>query len=485
MLIRALIAIRSAERQRRMRDLLGGPGVLLSLLRREEDLWERVGSEPFDLVLAAREILPEPVGETVRAIRGLPSSPDLVVVAAGEDPEDRARVLGEGGLAVINPDLQDEPLREWLATIVERRREESRFRFQPAADEHRLGDFVSSSPIMKELLAVARRVATSETTLLVLGETGVGKEWLARGIHAEGPRATGPFVAVNCGAIPEGLLESELFGHRQGAFTGATSDRRGHFELAHGGTLFLDEIGETPSHVQVKLLRVLQERTIQPVGSERAIPVDVRVMAATNRDPAEEMVHGRLRRDLYYRLGVVTLSVPPLRDRPEDVPDLVENYFEIFRARLSRSVYGIDRAAMEALIAYDWPGNVRELINVMERAVLLCAREEITCADLPPAIAGHSAFVVAAHGAAGNGAQSLPPELLARPLRDARREAVARFERSYLSALLEQTGGRIADTARRAGISPRALFDRMRRLGLRKEDFKEAPVPPPPRGSRP
>jgi DNA-binding NtrC family response regulator len=411
-------------------------------------------------------------------VRGLPSGPDLVVLTAGEDPADRAHILAEGGLAVVNLDLQDEPVREWLATIVARRRQESRFRLRTPEDEHRLGDFVSSSPTMKELLAVARRVAASETTLLVLGETGVGKEWLARGIHSEGPRAAGPFVAVNCGAIPEGLLESELFGHRQGAFTGATSDRRGHFELAHGGTLFLDEIGETPSHVQVKLLRVLQERIIQPIGSERTIPVDVRVMAATNRDPSEEMAQGRLRRDLYYRLGVVTLSVPPLRDRPEDIPDLVENYFEIFRARLGRSVYGIDRAAMDALIAYDWPGNVRELINVMERAVLLCSREEITLADLPPAIAGLPAFVGEPPGAAGGATAALPGDLLARPLREARREAIARFERSYLSALLDQTGGRIADTARRAGISPRALFDRMQRLGLRKEDFKEAPAAP-------
>ena len=448
--------------------------MLLSQLRRNEDFWERIGSEPFDLVLATRDILPDPLAETVRAVRGLPSAPDLVVLADGDDADERARVLTEGALAVINLGLQDEPLREWLATLVARRREESRMRTHAPEGDHRLGDFASSSPAMKDLLSVARRVATSETTLLILGETGVGKEWLARGIHAEGERARGPFVAVNCGAIPDGLLESELFGHRQGAFTGAISDRRGHFELAHGGTLFLDEIGETPGHVQVKLLRVLQERIIQPIGSEQTISVDVRVMAATNRDPAEEMTEGRLRRDLYYRLGVVTLQVPPLRERPEDIPGLVETYFEIFRARLGRSVYGIDRTAMDALIAYDWPGNVRELINVMERAVLLCTREELGCADLPPAIAGLRAFGGQAAAGGDNGAAAFPPDLLARPLRDARREAIAHFERGYLSALLEQTSGRIADTARRAGISPRALFDRMQRLGLRKEDFKES-----------
>jgi DNA-binding NtrC family response regulator len=331
---------------------------------------------------------------------------------------------------------------------------------------------------MRELLSTSRRVAESDTTLLILGETGVGKEWLARGIHAEGPRSAAAFLAVNCGAIPEGLLESELFGHVKGSFTGATSDRRGHFELAHGGTLFLDEIGEMSSQVQVKLLRVLQEKTIQPVGGERQIAVDVRVMAATNRDPNEEMEAGRMRRDLYYRLGVVTLSVPPLRERREDIADLVENYFEIYRVRLGRAVYGIHRSAMAALVAHDWPGNVRELINVMERAVLLSTQEEITVADLPAPIAdGMSSPVSGAPGVATAGAVALDEAWLKKPLREARREAATAFERQYLTALLTETGGRIADTASRAGVSPRALFERMKQLGLRKEDFRPSRSP--------
>ncbi|NNE44272.1 MAG: sigma-54-dependent Fis family transcriptional regulator, partial [Gemmatimonadetes bacterium] len=308
-----------------------------------------------------------------------------------------------------------------------------------------------------------RRVAAADTTLLILGETGVGKEWLARAIHGEGPRAAGPFVAINCGAIPEGLLESELFGHKAGSFTGAVQDRRGHFETAHGGTLFLDEVGETPRQVQVRLLRVLQERVIQAVGSEREIPVDVRVMAATNRDPEDEIRSGALRQDLYYRLGVVSLTLPPLRDRREDIPALVENYFDIYRARLGRNVLGIDRGAMDALVAHSWPGNVRELINVMERAVLLCNGEEITRADLPEAVTGDHPGVTRSVGAS---------DLFTKPLREARREAAAAFERDYLIHHLEACGGRIAETARRAGVTPRALFDRMQQLGLRKEDFR-------------
>jgi DNA-binding NtrC family response regulator len=478
MLVRTLLAIDSPRELKRIRTLLGGPGVLLSTVGKKTALWEGAGSEPFDLLVTVRGALSEPAGETLRAIRDLPYSPDVIVVSSQENAEERAELLAAGCLAVVNLELDDDTLRESLASLVERRRENSRLRLLSRPDDQRLGDFVSSSPSMSQLLSIARRVAASDTTLLILGETGVGKEWVARGIHAEGPRSGGAFLAINCGAIPEGLLESELFGHKEGAFTGATSDRRGHFELAHGGTLFLDEIGEMSSQVQVKLLRALQEKTIQPVGSERLIPVDVRVMAATNRDPVEEMEAGRLRRDLYYRLGVVTLVVPPLRERREDIPDLVANYFEIYRVRLGRAVYGIDRNAMEALVEHDWPGNVRELINVMERAVLLCTQEEITLADLPPSIAGvRPSPIAGSSGLAESSDVPLDESWLRLPLPEARREAAAAFERRYLSALLELTGGQIGETARQAGVSPRALFERMKQLGLRKEDFKRVRPP--------
>jgi DNA-binding NtrC family response regulator len=477
MLVRALLALDSPRDLQRVRSLLGGPGVLLASLGKSP-LGERAGSEPFDLLVIGSGTLPDPIAESLRAFRDLPSSPDVVVVSRREDPETRAELTAAGCLGVLGLELDDETLRDSLAAIVERRREESRLRLRSKPDDQRLGDFVSSSPSMKQLLSIARRVATSDTTLLILGETGVGKEWLARGIHAEGPRSGKPFLALNCGAIPEGLLESELFGHKEGAFTGATGDRRGHFELAHGGTLFLDEIAEMPAPVQVKLLRVLQEKTIQPVGSERLIEIDVRVMAATNRDPQEEMEAGRLRRDLYYRLGVVTLSVPPLRERREDIPDLVSNYFEIYRVRLGRPLYGIDRRAMTALVEYDWPGNVRELINVMERAVLLGTYEEVTLDDLPVVISGRrSAPGLALAGPGGAGDATLDEAWLEKPLREARREAVNVFERQYLSAWLTRTGGRIGETASRVGVTPRALFERMKQLGLHKEDYRASSRP--------
>ena len=238
----------------------------------------------------------------------------------------------------------------------------------PAESLESLG---TKSRAMQELVRMARRVAAADSTVFLLGETGSGKERLARAIHAASPRREAPFVAVNCAALPESLLESELFGHERGAFTGATRSRRGHFELAHGGTLFLDEIAEMAPPLQGKLLRTLQERRIQRLGSERSLAVDVRILTATSRDVAAEMERDAFRRDLYYRLAVVTLTVPPLRERLEDLPDLVENILETLGRRLGRVGVAVSGGAMAALAGYRWPGNVRELRNAIERAVLL------------------------------------------------------------------------------------------------------------------
>ncbi|MHC4470636.1 MAG: sigma-54 interaction domain-containing protein, partial [Planctomycetota bacterium] len=313
----------------------------------------------------------------------------------------------------------------------------------------------------------------TDASLLVLGETGVGKERLARAIHAEGRRSEGPFVPVNCGALPEGLFESELFGHEEGAFTGATRTRRGWFELAHGGTLFLDEIGEIPLHLQVKLLRALQEHEFQPVGSERTIRADVRVMAASNRDLEAAVEEGPFRRDLYYRLSVVTLTLPSLRDRREDIPALAESYVEHFNEIIGRDVEGISNAAMDALTAYSWPGNVRELMNVVERAVLLCRDARIGLGDLPEAISGRVAAALPA--AAGSTAAPIDPASegwVGRPWSEVRAEALSRVERAYLDALLASVNGRVGVAAERAGLSPRALYDKMRAHDLKKENYR-------------
>ena len=334
-----------------------------------------------------------------------------------------------------------------------------------------LGELSSRNPSMEKIFKIARRVAAADTPLLILGETGVGKEWLARAIHEDGPRREGPFVALNCGAVPESLLESELFGHVKGAFTGAVRDRRGYFELAHHGTLFLDEIAELPVHLQVKLLRVLQDHRIQRVGGEEEIQIDVRILAATHRDLPQAMAEEVFRSDLYYRLAVVTLVLPSLRERGEDIPSLVERYLGELTNKLGRSdVRGVSAEVLDAFLRYAWPGNIRELINVLERAVLLADGEEIVLGDLPDEITGRRP---AAGVAAPPEARNIFAAWLDRPLEEGRHEVLAAFERAYLVHCLGAVGGRIGEAAERAGIDPRTLYSKMKGHGLKKETFKK------------
>ena len=233
-------------------------------------------------------------------------------------------------------------------------------------------EIVGTSAPLRQVMALVGKVATTDSTVLITGETGTGKELIARAIHKRSPRAARPFVSVNCGAIPSALVASELFGHEKGAFTGAVQRRQGRFELAEGGTIFLDEAGELPQETQVALLRVLQERTFERVGGTKPIPVDVRVVAATNRDLDKAIADGSFRRDLYYRLSVFPIQVPPLRERAEDIPLLVEYLVRRYAANMGKTITSINRRTKDLLVAYDWPGNIRELQNVIQRAIILC-----------------------------------------------------------------------------------------------------------------
>lgn len=318
---------------------------------------------------------------------------------------------------------------------------------------------------MRGVLELSRQVASTDTSLLITGETGAGKEWLARGIHKAGPRADGPFVAVHCGALPEPLFESEVFGHVKGAFTGASSERRGCFQLADGGTLLLDEIGDVPPTLQSKLLRALQENHVQPVGSDRQVPVDVRIIAATNQDLTKAMTERRFRPDLYYRLGVVSLHMPALRERREDIARIVVGELYRFAREFGRPVEAVSSDALALLEANDWPGNVRELVNVVERAVLVCRGSVLNVEDLPPEIrVGVESTLV-----------SRTPLHL--PFATARDRVVREFEIAYLTGLLERCGGRLGAAAERAGIAPRTLYNKMLEHGLRKEDFRGGGLP--------
>jgi DNA-binding NtrC family response regulator len=391
------------------------------------------------------------------------------------DEEADGELLARGALSVLIQEFSDDSLQGTLSALRESLRQQAATHIARAGsgEDPSFEDFEARSGTMRAFLAIVRRVIKSDSSLLVAGETGVGKEWLARAIHAQGPRARFPFVAVHCAGLPETLLESELFGHEEGAFTGAVRARRGMFELAHGGTIFLDEIGDMPLSMQVKFLRVLQDHRIQRLGSERSVSVDVRVIAASHQDLPFLVSRDLFRRDLYYRLAVVTLTVPPLRERREDIPGLVFSNLAQFSRRLSSGGLEISPAALSLLEHYDWPGNVRELINVLERAVLLASGPSIEVQDLPADLA-RGALPAPVRLQATPEAPVKSPEWLSQTLPVLRAAAIEELERSYLRGQLEATGGKIGATARRAGIEPRSLYAKMKRYGLDKRDFRRA-----------
>ncbi len=341
--------------------------------------------------------------------------------------------------------------REELREEVGRLREEVRA-------ERRFGGIVARSPAMLRALEIARKVAAHRSSVLLTGDTGTGKELLARLIHDESERAGGPFIPVNCGAIPETLLESEFFGYRRGAFTGADRDREGLFEAATGGSLFLDEVGELPSSLQVKLLRVLEEGEVRRLGGTDSTSVDVRVVAATNRDLMAAMNNGRFREDLYYRLAVVTIPLPSLRERAEEVPVLANRFLENQAASSGTKAEGFEPGAMEALVRYRWPGNVRELRNVVERAAMLAEGPQIRVEDLPDRVRDGEEV--------GSGADSglMSEGPLDGELSVKRRGA--ELERKLIAAALERTGGHRGRAAELLELSDRALRYKIRDYGL-------------------
>jgi len=476
-LIRVTLAVDDSALRQRLRRRLARPDILVEIPRARKNLWERIVLEPADVVIISRSLLPDLLKDKMMQLQNHPDVPAVVVLSNSTYPEEHARLLAEGCDTLLSAGSAVEDVRDVIEALLEKRRRLTQKGFfvpQPLA-EPRLADFVSESPGTAAFMNLVPRVVGSDATVLIEGETGVGKERLARAIHAEGPRSQGRFVALNCGALPEGLLESELFGHVRGAFTGATAARRGWFEIAHRGTLFLDEVGEIPLHVQVKLLRVLQDQQIQPIGSEKSFGVDVRVIAASNRPLEAEVEAGRFRRDLYHRLSVVTITVPPLRERAEDIPVLVERQIQHFARETGRHVKRVAEQAMRALCRYPWPGNVREMNNVIERAILLCDNSEITLDDLPESIARTAASSPGV-GEAPDSAPGirLPEQWLAKPLREVQAAFLSDLERQYVEGLLRATGGRVGEAAKRAGIHPRSLYEKMKQFGLHKGDFRRA-----------
>ncbi len=320
------------------------------------------------------------------------------------------------------------------------------------------GRLVAGAPAMLEITRQLELVAPTDATVLVAGESGTGKELVARTVHEHSPRRRGPFVALNCAAIPETLLESEIFGHEKGAFTGAAARRQGCFELADGGTLFLDEVAEMQPAIQVKFLRVLQEGRFRRVGGNAELTVDVRIVAATNRDPAKAVQEGALREDLYYRLNVFTISLPPLRERIEDLGELIATFLPEFNERHQRAIRGVDESALALLRAYGWPGNVRELRNVIERAVIMCPGDLVGVEHLPaPPAAGSAA------GPSALSAVSAVPEPSESDLRLAVGTTVDEAERQLILRTLQHTGNNKTRAAEILGISLKTLHNKLHR----------------------
>jgi two-component system NtrC family response regulator len=397
----------------------------------------------LDLGLPPRAQKAEEGFAALTAILAADPAAKVVVITARAERDYALKAVALGAYDYFLKPVQIEELKVVLRRAVKMRdlQQEQRTR-QRRVDEAGFEGMLGTSPQIQEVFAAIRKVAPSDAAVLITGESGTGKELVARAIHRSSERAEGPFVAINCGAIPENLLESELFGHEKGSFTGAHAQRKGRIECADGGTLFLDEIGELPASLQVKLLRFLQERRIERVGGRQEIAVDVRVISATNVDLAQATQEGRFREDLYYRIGVVVVNVPPLRERRGDIPLLAKAMLGRFGAQNRRPVGGFMPDALRALSTHHWPGNVRELENRVKRAVVMAEGPAITARDLE---------LAAAPAAVGGSA-----------LRDAR-DAV---ERETIKAMLSRNKGNVSRTAAELGVSRPTLYDLMDKLGI-------------------
>jgi DNA-binding NtrC family response regulator len=423
-----------------------------------------LGATDFDVVVSDIR-MPGADGLTVlREARARDPEVEVVLMTAFATVADAVEAMRQGAYDYLaKPFEPDEAV-----LVVERALERRRLR-QQAHDLrralegiHRIDNLVARSPAMTPVLAMVRRAATSDVSVLLSGESGTGKEVVARAIHSSGDRRPGRFVAVNCGAIPEALLESELFGHVKGSFTGATSDRRGLFEEAEGGTIFLDEVADLPLAMQVKLNRALQERSVRRVGSSEERPIDVRIIAATNLDMKAQVAAGKFREDLFYRLHVFHISLPPLRDRREDIPLLAAFLLER-HSKPDQRIDGFTAEALSALIRFDWPGNVRELENVIERALAVSDGPRIELEALPEEVSSTLRPRVT------RGSDTL---LSYREIVDLARD---RASREYLITIMRDVHGNVTEAAKRAGMERESLHRLLRRYGVRSEEFKPRP----------
>jgi nitrogen regulation protein NR(I) len=396
-----------------------------------------------------------------------PSVPVIMITAFGT-VDNAVAAVKAGAFDYIEKPFDQDQIRQVVRTAV--KHGEANLRVPLGGSDSAAGKFglIGQSEEMEEVFDIIAKVADTPSTVLITGESGTGKELVAKALHEHSSRKNQPFIKINCAAIPKNLMESELFGYEKGAFTGATNSKPGRFELADGGTLFLDEIGEIPVEMQVKLLRAIQEHEFERVGGLKTLKVDVRLITATNRDLEAEIREGNFREDLYYRLNVVPIDVPPLRERGEDIELLVEHIIRKFNARLKKNVSGLSESALARLHAHSWPGNIRELENVLERTILFCAAETIQADDLPAEFpqAGPLRAVSEFRPPALGGAEE-SPESGAGSLKDVVRAETSRLERELIARALDETGGNVTQAAKLLKISRKSLQMKMKEFGLR------------------
>ncbi len=448
-----------AEDEKNQRDLLEGflkkEGFSVEAVSNGREALQKLEGNFHDIALIDYK-MPEFDGlQTLREIRRLYPDLPVVMMTAYGTVETAVASMKEGALDYLTKPIDLDELMLILQKVLERSnliRENRELKTQ-LQERYTFEHIVYCSPKMEEVMSLVARVAPSPSTVLIRGESGTGKELIANSIHYASPRSTKPFVKVSCSAIPETLLESELFGHEKGAFTGALQRRIGRFEEAHEGTLFLDEIGELSPVLQVKLLRVLQEKEFQRLGSNLSLRTDARVIAATHRNLEEDMKKGQFREDLYYRLNVISIFLPPLRERREDIPTLIDHFLKKYSELNQKKVFDLTKEARMLLLRYSYPGNVRELENLIERAVVLCRGEVITTQDLPFHLQEERSE---RHWMPSGKAKSLP-------------ESLDEIERDLILKALHQSQGVQTKAAESLGISERVLRYKIKKYGIRQE----------------
>jgi two-component system response regulator PilR (NtrC family) len=414
-----------------------------------------MNGRPFDLVISDIRMPGLSGVDLLRKLKGEDSQAEVVLMTAYASTDSAIEALKLGAFDYVTKPFQVEELVNVVRHALEKKalKEENVLLKVELSQQEKFGEIVGRNPRMRQIYAFIERIAPASSSVLIQGESGTGKELVARAIHQRSARAGRPFVAINCGGFPENLLESELFGHAKGSFTGAIATKRGLFDAASGGTLFLDEIGETSPAMQVKLLRALQERTIRPVGSEEEHPVDARVLAATNQDLQRMIQEKRFREDLYYRVNVISIQVPPLRERREDIPLLVRFFMDKYARLWGREAPVLTQEALRILERYPWPGNVRELENVVERAMALAQGQRIESRDLPDELRG-------THGAREVSGMELPESGFRLD------DVIEATRAAYVQRAMELEGGVMVRAAKRLGITFRSMRYYVKKYGL-------------------